>query len=110
MPEQTTLHLPEKYAIQIRELLRQHMPDAEVWAYGSRVRGDHYDASDLDLVAHFPPTQHDKITYLIETDEAFRESNLPIIVQILDWDRVPASFQDEIRAGYVVVQKSRHTT
>lgn len=55
-----------------------------MWAYGSRVRGDHYDASDLDLVAHFPPTQHDKITYLIETDEAFRESNLPIIVQILD--------------------------
>ena len=57
MPEQRTLHLPEPYAAQVRALLQQHIPEAEVWAYGSRVRGDHYAASDLDLVVRFLPSR-----------------------------------------------------
>ncbi len=105
MPELRTLHLPEKYATQVRALLRQYIPQAEVWAYGSRVCGDHYDASDLDLVARFPPTEQRKPFRLSEIGEAFRESNLPIIVQMVDWDGIPESFRDEILTGYVVVQQ-----
>lgn len=105
MPEQTTLHLPEKYATQVRALLRQYIPEVEVWAYGSRVRGDHYDASDLDLVARFPATQQRDVFRLSELGEAFKESNLPIIVQMVDWDGIPESFRDEILTGYVVVQR-----
>ena len=54
MSEQHRLHLPEKYLQQVHALLRQHIPQAEVWAYGSRVHGDGFEASDLDLVARFP--------------------------------------------------------
>lgn len=107
MPEQTVLHLPERYATQVRALLKQHIPQAEVWAYGSRVRGDHYDASDLDLVARFPPDETSDPFRLSALGEAFSESNLPIIVQLLDWDRIPAAFRDEILAGYVVLQRGR---
>ncbi len=105
MPEQNCLHLPEKYAAQVLTLLRQHIPQAEVWAYGSRVRGDNYEASDLDLVARFPPTEKRDFFRLSSVKEAFIDSNLPIIVQILDWESIPESFKNEILAGYVVVQR-----
>ena len=62
-----TLHLPEPYAAQVRALLQQHIPEAGVWAYGSRVRGDHYPASDLDLVVCFPsdsPRRPPKVLHL----------------------------------------------
>ena len=49
MSEPHVLHLPEKYAAQVRALLQAHIPEAQVWAYGSRVRGDHYEASVFRL-------------------------------------------------------------
>lgn len=104
MSEAVRLHLPEQYATQVRELLRQYIPEAEVWAYGSRVRGDCYNASDLDLVARFPPTEKRDVFRLNAIGEAFQESNLPIIVQIVDWNGIPESFREEILARYVVVQ------
>lgn len=105
MPERTTLHLPEKYLEQIRTLLHQHIPRAEVWAYGSRVHGDHHEASDLALVARFPPTEKRDVFRLSRVRDAFSESNVPIFVQIVDWNTIPESFKDEIQAGYVVIQR-----
>lgn len=100
------LHLPTHYLRQVRAILRENLPGAEVWAYGSRVNGDHYDASDLDLVAHLPETSEKpkRFSALVEVKEAFAESDLPIIVQIVDWNAIPQSFRNEILAGYVVVQ------
>jgi hypothetical protein len=38
-----------------------------------------------------------------EVRDAFSESNLPILVDILDWARIPDSFREEIeRVGVVV--------
>lgn len=84
MPEQATLHLPNKYLRQVLQLLQRHIPQAEVWAYGSRVKGDHFDASDLDLVARFPATAKRDLFRLSALRDAFVESHLPIIVQIVD--------------------------
>ena len=105
MAELNTLYLPEKYAVQVRKLLEKYIPEATVWAYGSRVRGDHYEASDLDLVACFPAEKKRDVFRLGVVREAFVESHVPIIVQIVDWDEIPESFKQEILAGYVVVQK-----
>lgn len=106
MAELNTLYLPEKYAVQVRKLLEKYIPEATVWAYGSRVRGDHYEASDLDLVACFPAEKKRDVFRLGVVREAFVESHVPIIVQIVDWDEIPESFKQEILAGYVVVQKT----
>lgn len=38
----------------LEEPLREHLSDAEVWAYGSRVSGRGHDGSDLDLVLRGP--------------------------------------------------------
>ena len=35
----------------VTNILRRHLPDREVWAYGSRVTGRSWRYSDLDLVA-----------------------------------------------------------
>ena len=80
------------------------MPDAEVWAYGSRVNGMSHPGSDLDLVLRGPTLEqlgdgfHDLV-------EAFQESNIPILVQAHDWARLPESFHREIERDYVVVQE-----
>ena len=105
MAELSTLYLPEKYAVQVRTLLEKHISEATVWAYGSRVRGDHYEASDLNLMARFPADKKQDVFRLSVVREAFVESYVPIIVQIVDWDAIPESFKEEILAGYVVVQK-----
>jgi hypothetical protein len=41
--------------------------------------------------------------------DAFSESNLPILVQLVDWAGIPAAFHDEIAANYVAVQKGNLT-
>lgn len=100
----SALQLLPRYLALVQDTLRQHLPQAEVWAYGSRVHGDCYEASDLDLVARNPADLHRETPGLARVQEAFADSDLPIIVQIVDWARIPASFHAEIEAGYVVVQ------
>lgn len=104
MPELRGLHLPDTYLHMVQAVLRQHAPEATVWAYGSRVNGDHHEASDLDLVLRHPSATPCPPGQLNALREAFSDSNLPLLVQLVDWVRIPAAFQAEIEAGYVVVQ------
>lgn len=99
-----SLYLPARYLEMVRDILRRYLPQAEVWAYGSRVNGDHYDASDLDLVVRQPDDLTRPQPDLDEVAAAFSDSDLPILVQIVDWARIPAAFHAEIDAGYVVLQ------
>lgn len=94
---------PQHLAL-LRELLHQHLPQVEVWAYGSRVNGDGHEASDLDLVVRQPVDPKQETPQLWELKEALVESNLPIRVDVVDWARIPASFHSEIERAYVVVQ------
>ena len=93
---------PEWLAI-IQPILATYLPESEVIAYGSRVTGTAHEGSDLDLVVrntHKPlmPTHN-----LGEVRDAFSESNLPILVDILDWAQIPESFREEIERSGVVV-------
>ena len=42
------LSLPPRYRRLVEELLRNHVPDAEVWAYGTRINGDGIAGTALD--------------------------------------------------------------
>jgi len=98
------LHLPTRYLDVVLEIVRRQLPQADVWAYGSRVRGDCHDTSDLDLVVRNPADLAQPCHNLAEVAEAFSQSNLPIMVQLTDWARIPHEFHEEILAGYVVVK------
>ncbi len=102
--EAVELHLPIVYLQMVKDILHRYLPDAEVWAYGSRVNGDYYEASDLDLVVRQPDNLLRRQKNLAEVREAFTESNLPIFVQLVDWAAIPAAFHDEIAVRYVVIQ------
>ena len=97
------LDLPRHYRDQIEALLREHVPGVEVWAYGSRVSGRSHDASDLDLMLRGPDLKRIPSGQLADLTEALEQSNVPIIVQIHDWTRLPESFHREIERGYMVL-------
>ncbi len=100
------LDLPLRYREQLEALLREHVPGVEVWAYGSRVNGRSHEGSDLDLVLRNPMLSPvgDGFFDLLESIE---RSNIPILVQVHDWARLPESFHREIERGYVVVQEGK---
>jgi uncharacterized protein len=103
------LDLSDRYLEMVRAILHQHVPDYDVWAYGSRVTGGAFEASDFDLVVRHPVNPHQVCEKLFDLREAFVESNLPIRVDVMDWARIPESFHHEIERGYVVVQRGTGT-
>jgi len=75
----------------------------EIWAYGSRVNGDSHDGSDLDLVIH---TEGDgRLSYqeLVDFKHQIQQSNIPILVQVMDWNKIPESFHKNILKKYEVI-------
>jgi len=74
----------------------------EVWAYGSRVNGGAHDGSDIDLVIRGKDLQKIDISEMALLKEKIEESNVPVLVEIRDWARLPESFHTEILAGYEI--------
>ena len=91
----------EQYQL-VRELLRQHLPGIEVWAYGSRVKFTSHADSDLDLVAFAPPEQKQAVSDL---RTALARSDLPFEVELFAWDDLPESFHKNIQRQKLVLQQ-----
>ncbi len=102
------LDLRPEWLDTVRRLIAAHLPDAEVLAYGSRVQGTAHGGSDLDLVARNPDDPALPQPNLGELREALSESDLPILVDVLDWARIPESFRQEIVRGGTVLVYGRH--
>lgn len=97
------LDLRPEWLVVVRRILAERLPEAEVLAYGSRVNGTSHDGSDLDLVVRNPVDPGRLFPSLNELREAFSESRLPILVDILDWATIPDDFRAEIMKGKVEV-------
>jgi len=99
------LHLNPRYVAMLHDLISRHLPaEVAVWAYGSRVNGDHYEGSDLDLVLRTPDLTPLPGRVLAGFREALTESNLPIFVDTHDWAHLPESFHPRIINRYEVVR------
>lgn len=99
----TSLNLSESDQLLVRQILAAHAPQLEVWAYGSRVNGSGHDGSDLDLVVRDPSGGRIAGTKMMELREAFSESDLPILVDLLEWTTLPESFRNEIARMRVLI-------
>ena len=95
------LDLAHGYREVIEKILKKHIPEVEVWAFGSRVRWTAKDSSDLDLVSDKKTPS--RVLTLLNLD--FTESNLPFKVDILDWQSLSEEFQKIIREEYVLFKK-----
>ena len=97
------LEISEKHRTMVETLLQEHFPDTEVWAYGSRVNGRSHDGSDLDLVLRNTDSRPLPAARMQVIVEAFRESNIPFLVDIHDWSALPDRFRAEIERDHVVM-------
>lgn len=99
MARTESLQLASEHLDELRRLLRRHLPDAEVWAYGSRVKGQAHEGSDLDLAVR----QEGRPVELGPLREALTQSGLPMLVELHDWASLPEAFRQEIRQRHVVL-------
>ena len=106
MPQRNSnaLQLSPQHLTVLRALLAKHVPEAQVWAYGSRVKGGSHDGSDLDIVLRHPKDLTQDVAEWVELQEALQDSPLPMLVELQLWSRLPASFHTNIEAGYVELQ------
>ena len=97
------LLLKPRHRRMLEEILHEHVPGVEVWAYGSRVSGLGHSGSDLDLVLRGPDLETIPIGKLVELEEALRVSTIPFLVEARDWARLPESFCREIERDYCIL-------
>lgn len=101
---QRRLQIEARHLEVLQSLLKQHVPHAEVWAYGSRVSGRSHEGSDLDLVLRNPLDLTQDVEGRDELMAALQDSPLPMLVEAQVWSRLPASFLPNIEEAHVTVQ------
>ena len=89
----------------VRDILKKHVPQYAVWAFGSRARRTAKPHSDLDLcVVSDKPLDYFVLGAL--TDD-FSDSDLPWKVDVVDWATTSESFRKIIERDKVVVQEAK---
>lgn len=87
----------------VREILARVIPQHAVWAFGSRAHGRYvWRFSDLDLAVGGQLTCRERAAL----KNAFEESLLPMLVDVVEMGSVDAEFADRIRPDLVPVQGS----
>ncbi len=101
---ESKLYLRDKDKQRLLKLLADYLPNVTAWAYGSRVKVEAHEASDLDLVLRSTDLGRIPIDALEDFLQALNDSNIPILVEARDWARLPVSFHEEILKNYVVLE------
>ncbi len=101
MPERRLDLNPEHLKI-IQDILRMHVPELEVWAFGSRVTGRAKPYSDLDLA--IITDQPLPLSVSAALSNAFADSALPFKMDVVDWATTNEEFRKIIEREKVVVQ------
>ena len=98
------IELDPRHLATVRRIVRKHVPEVEVRAFGSRVSGGARKYSDLDLALVGPvEVEWSRMGRLAA---AFSESDLPIRVDVLDWRGVAPPFRRAIAESSVVIQEA----
>lgn len=102
MPEVPKIDIrPDHWEI-VRGILQKHVPQHEVWAFGSRAKWTAKEYSDLDLAIISDKPQSLEVSARLSDD--FSESDLPYKVDVVDWATTSEAFRKIIERDRVVVQ------
>ena len=97
------VHLDLRHRTMIEQMLREYLPGETVWCFGSRVHGRGLKRfSDLDLVVRDEEDMHAQLGKL---RDAFEASDLPIKVDLSEWNQLPDWLKQDILEEYVVLQE-----
>ena len=97
----TQLYLREQDKQRLLALLNQYLPHVKAWAYGSRVKGQAHEASDLDIALRAPDLRPINVSDLSRFQEALTNSNIPILIDVREWSKLPSSFHQEIQKNHI---------
>ncbi|MBI4558038.1 MAG: nucleotidyltransferase domain-containing protein [Candidatus Hydrogenedentes bacterium] len=102
------ISLPPEHLATITAILAEHVPEAEVRAFGSRIGGTARQYSDLDLA--IVGEKKVELRVMARLRDAFQESKLPFRVDLLDWRRISPEFRARIEQNYVVIREAEKVT
>jgi len=92
------INIKQEHLQELNKIFQEYCPKAEIWAYGSRVGGDSHSGSDLDLTVK--SFNEDK-KYLSDLKDLINNSDIPFLVDITEFDKLPETFQKEIEKNYI---------
>lgn len=98
------IHLGCEELETVKRILKSHVPEFDVWLFGSRAHGralKPYSDVDLAVITNQPMNA----PQFAELQEAFSESDLPFKVDIVDWSAASESFREVIRECHVLLQE-----
>lgn len=79
----------------VKEILKKWVPQAQVYVFGSRIRGTAKPFSDLDLSIDIG--EPIPIQTVAQMAANFSESHLPIKVDVVDWHNIDDGFRKIIK-------------
>jgi hypothetical protein len=99
---QKSIHVSEEERRIVCRVLREALHGEAVFVFGSRARGDHRRASDLDIavLASHPLS----ITTQSQLEFGFSESDLPFKVDVVDLRTVDPSFREIIESEAIPLE------
>lgn len=92
------LYIEKKYRDILRKIFKEYCPLAEIWAYGSRVKGNAHAGSDLDLAIIDFGEPNKNINRL---RQIINDSNVPFLVDMVEFKSLPITFQNEIKKNFI---------
>jgi predicted nucleotidyltransferase len=95
------LDLAPRHLDEVRRILGRHAPHARAWAFGSRTSGRARPFSDLDIALEAEGGI--SLETLARLRDDFSESDLPIKVDVVDWNSLDPEFQDAISSDRVTL-------
>lgn len=85
------IQLPAAHLILVQNIFSNHVPQARVMGFGSRAAGTPRKYSELELAIIQPePLTLRNISRL---KNAFEDSDLPICVDVVDWNKADCEFK-----------------
>jgi len=94
------IDLDENHLDFIRSILVMYVPSCEIRIFGSRIQGTGEKFSDLDIAIVGKSVLPSGIIRNIK--ETFSSSDLPIMVDVLDWHKISPEFQAVINKHYEI--------
>lgn len=95
------IEIEKKWFAEIKQILKDHVPEFKALAYGSRVNGRSAKYSDLDIA--LIGSRKMDWREIESLKDRFSESDIPIIIDIVDFNAVSESFKKIIEENCEVI-------
>ncbi len=99
------IDIEKKHLQFVKSVFKNIIPEVNIWVFGSRIKNNAKKHSDLDLVLIGKEKIDQETIDLL--NNKFSESDLPFIVDIIDWNNITDSFKKIILENYVVLEKNK---